>query len=97
MLLGETTAKLRELARPGNESRLSDVLSDRISHMPPAARTPYQAQVAPFIKSMRFAFAEDVDGQKGLARLTLRVVLERDVAVEVRRLFRPASRPGAGT
>ena len=95
LLLGEPTAVLRDLSTPGGDARLATLLTDRISHLPAPARAPYQAQVAPFIHSLHCTLAENVDNQPGLARLTISVAIEKSVTVEVRRIFRPASRPGA--
>ena len=95
LLLGETTPMLRELCGVDGEHLLANRLADRIAHMPPAARDAYRAQVAPFSDALRCTLEEDVEGQPGLARLTLQVTLGGGATVEVRRLFRPASRPAS--
>jgi hypothetical protein len=97
ILLGETNARLREISRPGSGSGklLADLLVNRISKLPEKWGTQYRRQVSAFLGSLSCTLDEDVGGQVGLARFTLRARLTNGAVIEVRRLFRPNARPGA--
>ena len=90
LLAGESTSTLRELSGPDGARLLRERLAARVAHMPPPAREPFQAQLAPFDGTLSCGLDEDVGGQPGLARLTVRVTLKGGVAVEVKRLLRLA-------
>jgi hypothetical protein len=91
LLLGETIESLRETAQPGRQTKLNDVLKNRIQRLPKAAQDQYSAQVKDLLGRFQCQLAEDVGGVRGLARLTLQVKLGKST-VKVSRYFRPAAR-----
>lgn len=97
LLLGETNEQLKEISGPSSTAQLRDRLDRRIGSLPEPARKPYREQVAPLMKGLSCKIEENVEGQRGLSRFTLRVVLSNSVPVEVKRLFRPNARPGASS
>jgi hypothetical protein len=96
LLLGETTSRLREVCNADSNEALLTMLNARIGCLPAELQQRYQAQVAPFLKSARCELVENLPGHNGLARLSLSIRVADRTVIQVRRLFRPAARPGAG-
>lgn len=72
--------------------KLSDLLSDRITRMPDAAREPYFEQARNVLGHIRGRLEQDVDPSKpGLARLVLSTELPGRANVQVVALFRPGA------
>ena len=91
LLLGETMDSLRDTAKPGKNPKLNDLLKNRIGRLPEAAQKQYNQQVAGLADKFECSLSEDVGGVKGLAKLTLSVVVGKST-VKVSRYFRPEAR-----
>lgn len=91
LLLGESMESLRETAAQGRQSKLNDVLKNRIGRLPKVAQEQYQAQVRDLLGKFQCTLEEDAGGVKGLTKLSLSVALGK-TTVKVSRYFRPEAR-----
>jgi hypothetical protein len=97
LLLGETTSRLREVCNADTNEALLTMLKARVGCLPADLQKRYQAQVAPFLASAKSELVENLPGHNGLARLSLSIRVADRSVIQVKRLFRPAARPGAGS
>jgi hypothetical protein len=92
LLIGETTAKIRAVSQPGSNTRLIELVKQRVSCLPESIRKQYGLQVASFSEGVSCTLEESVDGRKDLALLTVQARFASGSVVTVKRLFRPGAR-----
>jgi hypothetical protein len=88
---GDSIEDLRELTSPGKADRLNQLVENRISRMPVFLRSRYRDEIRSLVGTFDCRLDEDVDGQKGLVRLTVSLARATGEPVTVFRLLRPAS------
>lgn len=96
VLAGEPVEGLRDLAA-GGPSALEGILLARIARMPSKWQVSYREQVSMLKGRLTCHLTEDVEGVKGLGRLTLTGKLSDGNQVLVFRLLRPSPRDALKT
>ena len=88
VLQEQPPAQLRQMATSGSVTDLDQWVRDRASRLPEAFQHRYLDHALALLESIRFEYAEDVGGHRGLARIHLSLQQKDGIRVDLRRLYR---------